>query len=82
MIVVVGLLFATAFLSSIYVITTTIGNALPRVQQVVALEFGPATAFERRITFGEIKGRKSLPIAEVIAFPRKAVVEVDYLLAA
>jgi hypothetical protein len=82
MIVVVGLLFATAFLSSIYVITTTIGNALPRIQQVVALEFGPAVALERRITFGEIKGRKLPPVAEVIAFPRKAAVEVEYLLAA
>lgn len=82
MIVVVGLLFATAFLASVYVMTTTIGNALPRIQQVVALEFGPAAAFERRITFGEIKGRKLLPVAEVIAFPRKAVVEVDYRLAA
>lgn len=82
MIVVVGLLFATAFLASVYVMTTTIGNALPRIQQVVALEFGPAAACERRITFGEIKGRKLLPVAEVIAFPRKAVVEGDYRLAA
>lgn len=82
MTVVVGLLFATAFLVSVCVIAFTIGNAWPRIQQAATHEFGPSASLERRITFGEVKGRRSLPMAEVIPFPRKAALKGTYLLAA
>jgi hypothetical protein len=77
-----SLLFAIALIASVAVIALTFSNAMPRIIEVIDMEFSPQVAVERRITFGEIKGRKPPPVAAVIAFPRKATVTEDFLLAA
>ncbi|MBA4308204.1 MAG: hypothetical protein C0429_15850 [Sphingopyxis sp.] len=82
MTLIASLLFAIALMASAAVIALTFSNAMPRIIEVIDMEFSPAIAVERRITFGEVKGRKVQPIAEVIAFPRKAGLPADFLLAA
>jgi hypothetical protein len=82
MTLIASLLFAIALAASIGVIVLTIGNAMPRIRQVVEMEFAPSLNTERRIVFGEIKGRKPLSVAQVIAFPRKISTEADYRIAA
>jgi hypothetical protein len=67
MTLIASLLFTTALIASIGVILLTIGNAMPRITQVIEMEFAPAVQTERRIFFGEVKGRRS---AEIIAFPQ------------
>jgi len=77
-----SLLFAIALIASVAVIALTFSNAMPRIIEVIDMEFSPQVALERRITFGEIKGRKPQPVAAVIAFPRKTAVTEGFLLAA
>jgi hypothetical protein len=67
MTLIASLLFAIALVASMAVIVLTIGNAMPRITEVIEMEFTPAVQAERRIIFGEVKGRR---IAEVIAFPQ------------
>lgn len=74
-----SLLFAIALAISIGVIVLTIGNAMPRITEVVEMEFAPAVQSERRIFFGEVKGRRS---AEVIVFPRAIKGGKEFRLAA
>lgn len=81
MTLIASLLFAIALAASIGVIVLTIGNAMPRISEVVEMEFAPAMQSERRIIFGEVKGRKPVA-AQVIAFPRTAPVQSEYRLAA
>ena len=82
MTLIASLLFAIARIVSVAVIALTFSNAMPRIIEVIDMEFAPSVAIERRITFGEIRGRKPQPAAEVIAFPRKATMPADILLAA
>jgi hypothetical protein len=82
MTLIASLLFAIALAASVSVIALTISNAMPRINQVIDMEFAPAVQSERRIFFGEIKGRKPATAAQVIFFPRKVAVQTDYLLAA
>jgi hypothetical protein len=82
MTLIASLLFAIALAASVAVIVLTIGNAMPRITEVIEMEFGPAMQTERRIIFGEVKGRKLAPAAQVIAFRRKLVVAEDYRIAA
>lgn len=82
MTLIASLLFAIALLASVSVIVLTISNAMPRINQVIEMEFAPAVQTERRIFFGEIKGRKPATAAQVILFPRKGAVQTDYRLAA
>jgi hypothetical protein len=82
MTLIASLLFAIALAASISTIVLTMGHSMPRILEVVEMEFAPAMQRERRIIFGEVKGRKALPAAQVIAFPRKAVAEAEYRLAA
>lgn len=79
MTLIASLLFAIALAASIGAIVLTIGNAMPRITEVIEMEFAPAVQSERRIFFGEVKGRRS---AEVIAFPRAAQNEKEFRLAA
>lgn len=79
MTLIASLLFATALAASIGVIVLSISNAMPRITEVIEMEFAPAVQTERRIFFGEVRGHRS---AEVIAFPRKSVAALDYRLAA
>lgn len=74
-----SLLFVVALAASIGVITLTLRNALPRIREVVDMEFAPAIQHARRINFGEIRYCKA---AEVIAFPVNARRSEGLLLAA
>jgi hypothetical protein len=82
MTLIASLLFAIALVASVAVIVLTITNAMPRIIEVIEMEFAPAAPTERRITFGEIKGLKPLTASQVIAFPRRLVADPDYRLAA
>ena len=82
MTLIASLLFAIALAASVAVIVLTLGNAMPRITEIVEMEFAPAMQTERKIFFGEVKGRRPVTAAQVIAFPRKAVVAGDYRLAA
>ena len=82
MTLIASLIFAVAFAGSIAVIVLTIGNAMPRIVQVIEMEFAPVLKAERRITFGEIRGCVPQPAAEVITFPRKHIEPTGYRLAA
>ncbi len=82
MTLIASLLFAIALAASVSVIVLTIGNAMPRINQVIEMEFGPALQTERRIFFGEIKSGNPAPVAQVLLFPRKVAVQSDYRLAA
>ncbi len=79
MTLIASLLFAIALAASIGVIALTVSGAMPRITQVIEMEFAPAVQTERRIFFGEVKGCRS---AEVIAFPRTAKAEPQFRLAA
>ena len=82
MTLIASLLFATALVASVGVIVLTVGNAMPRIMEVVEMEFEPALQSERRIFFGELKTTKRSSQAEIIAFPRSSVTPVDFRLAA
>lgn len=82
MTLIASLLFASALVASVAVIVLTISNAMPRIAEVIEMEFAPAAQSERKITFGEIKGLKPVSEAQVIAFPRRLVAEPGFRLAA
>jgi hypothetical protein len=82
MTLIASLLFAIALAASVSVIVLTIGNAMPRIAQVIEMEFAPAVQTERRIVFGEVKRLKPVQAAKVIAFPRKRTCDAGYRLAA
>lgn len=82
MTLVASLLFATALAASIGVIVLTVRNAMPRITQVIEMEFAPAMQTERQIFFGEVKGVRPKHAGQVIAFPRKVTGQADYRLAA
>jgi hypothetical protein len=79
MTLIASLLFVVALAGSVGVITLTLRNALPRIREVVDIEFAPAMQHARRINFGEVRYCKA---AEVIAFPVAARRSEGLLLAA
>lgn len=72
MTLVASLLFATALAASVGVIVLTMRNAIPRIAQIIEMEFAPAMQVERKIVFGEVKTRNRIA-AEVLVFPMRAV---------
>ena len=82
MTLIASLLFATALAASIGAIVVTMSNAMPRITEVIEMEFAPAMQTERQIFFGEVKGAKPKLAAQVITFPRKVTDHADYRLAA
>lgn len=66
MTIVASLLFAIALGMSVGTIVFTVRNAMPRIREVVAMEFAGEVARERRITCGEMRRRTP---ATIIAFP-------------
>jgi hypothetical protein len=70
MTLIASLLFTIALVASVAVIVLTIGNAMPRITEVIEMEFAPAVLTERPIIFGEIKGRTPVRAAQVIDFPQ------------
>lgn len=81
MTLIASLLFAIALAASMGVIVLSLGNAMPRITEVIEMEFAPAVQSERRIIFGEVKGRKPAA-AQIIAFPRKTATQPEYRIAA
>jgi hypothetical protein len=82
MTLIASLLFATAFAMSVGVSVMTVSNAMPRISQVIDMEFAPAMQTERRINFGEVKGLKPARAAQIITFPRRPIPNAAYRLAA
>lgn len=82
MTLIASLLFAIALAASVAVIVLTVSNAMPRITEVIEMEFAPAMQTERRIFFGEVKGAKPKLAAQVIAFPQNVARHADYRLAA
>lgn len=79
MTIIASLLFVIALSASIGVITLTIRNAMPRIHEVIDMEFGPAVQRERRIILGDMR---RLAPAAVIAFPSTPRVQNGSRLAA
>ncbi len=69
MTIIASLLFLTALGASIGVITVSIHNAMPRIQEVIDMEFAPAMQRERRIILGDMR---RLTPATIIPFPSTA----------
>lgn len=82
MTLVASLLFVTAFAMSVGVIVLTTNHSMARIKEVIEMEFAPAAKTERRIIFGEVRGRQVPTSGHVIAFPRKIVGDIDYRIAA
>lgn len=82
MTLIASLLFAIALFASVGIIMLTVANAMPRINQIIEMEFAPVVQSERRIFFGEVKGLKPAHAAQVVAFPRKVASNEDYRLAA
>lgn len=66
MTIVASLLFVIALAMSGGAIVLTVRNAMPRIREVVEMEFAGEVARERRITCGEMRRRTP---ATIIAFP-------------
>lgn len=79
MAIIASLLFLTALLASIGVIMLSIHNAMPRIREVIDMEFAPAMQRERRIILGDMR---RLAPATIIAFPGAARVQNGKRLAA
>ena len=79
MTIIASLLFLTALGASIGVITLSIRNAMPRIREVIDMEFAPAMQRERRIILGDMR---RLAPATIIAFPNAPRVQNDTCLAA
>lgn len=79
MTLIASLLFVVALAASVGVITLTLRNAMPRIREVVDMEFAPAVQHARRINFGEVRYCKG---AQIIAFPTVARAQENLLLAA
>ncbi len=79
MTIIASLLFLTALGASIGVITLSIRNAMPRIQEVIDMEFAPATQRGRRIILGDMR---RLAPATIIAFPSTTRVQNGSRLAA
>ncbi len=79
MTIVASLLFVVALAASVAVMILTVRSAMPRIREVVDMEFAPAVQIERRIILGEMRRAVAAPI---IAFPVTARQAVDIRLAA
>ena len=68
MTIIASLLFLTALGASIGVIMLSMRSAMPRLHEVIDMEFAPAMQRERRIILGDMR---RLTPATIIAFPAK-----------
>jgi hypothetical protein len=66
MTIIASLLLAIALSASLGVIMLSIRNAMPRIHEVIDMEFAPSVQRERRIILGEMR---RLAPATIIAFP-------------
>ena len=79
MTIIASLLFLTALGASIGVIMLSMRNAMPRIHEVIDMEFAPAMQRERRIILGDMR---RLTPATIIAFPSTADLQNGNRLAA
>ena len=82
MTLIASILFLFALAASVLVIAVTVGDAMPRIADVIEAEFGPAIQTERRINFGPVRQHQAMRSAEVLAFPARLRSEPEYKLAA
>ena len=82
MTIIASILFISALAVSVFAIAVTIGNALPRIRDVIEAEFGPEVTIERRVIFGRVRHVGAARRANVLAFPMAARVEQEFKLAA
>ena len=66
MTIIATLLFVIALSASVGVILLSIRNAMPRIREVIDMEFAPSPQRERRIILDEMR---RLAPAEIIPFP-------------
>lgn len=66
MTIIASILFVIALSVSIGVILLTIRNAMPRIHEVIEMEFAPVMQRERRIILGDMR---RLAPAAIISFP-------------
>ena len=79
MTIIASLLFVIALSASMGVIIMTIRNAMPRIHEVIDMEFAPSLQRDRRIICGEMR---RLAPAEIIPFPTMSRVQSTPRLAA
>lgn len=79
MTLIASLLFVTAFAAAASAIVLTLRGAMPRITEVIEMEFAPVMHNERRLSFGAVKGRR---VAEIIPFPMPVAQTGDLRLAA
>ena len=79
MTIIASLLFLTALGASIGVIMLSMRNSMPRIQDIIDMEFAPAMQRERRIILGDMR---RLAPATIIAIPAIARVQNGTRLAA
>lgn len=79
MTIIASLVFLIALSVSIGVILLTIRNAMPRIQEVMDMEFAPSMRHERRIILGEMR---RLAPAAIIHFPNVTRLQREPRLAA
>lgn len=82
MTLIASLLFLSALVVAVLAIAVTIGNAMPRILQVIESEFVPEVRIKRRISFGQVRQRHLRSTADVVAFPRTARDRQGFKLAA
>lgn len=66
MTIIASLLFMIALGASVSVIVLTVKSSMPRIQEVIDMEFAPSVQRERRIILGEMR---RLAPAAILPFP-------------
>lgn len=79
MTIIASLVFAIALTASIAVIILSIRNAMPRIHEIIEMEFAPTVQGQRTIIMGEMR---RLAPAAIIAFPSAPRVQDGTRLAA
>ncbi len=82
MTLIASILFLSALAGSVMVIVVTVRDAMPRIADIVEAEFAPVMQTERRISFGPVKQRQVMRVADVVAFPVRLRSAPEYKLAA
>jgi hypothetical protein len=82
MTLVASILFLCALMASVFAILSTVGNAMPRIVEVVEAEFRAAPQAQRYIHFGPVRSYTIKRANNVVPFPQAARVEQEFKLAA
>jgi hypothetical protein len=76
------LVFSAALCASVATVIATIGDAIPRISEVIEAEFAPVLVAERKVHFGPMKRNAVAPLAKILSFPSTSPVSTDFKLAA